>query len=872
MAARSCVFGFGTKPNLPLHELPHRVKLWQDSPPPRQNETFENCPLIRFLLMFDRFQAGYAHLAILLAGALLALHAPVFAAGGDGSGPTTPPNVVIIMADDLGYGDIGAFGSQVIATPRIDDLCASGMRLDSFYAHPTCSPSRAAMLTGRYSQRVGVTGPIGSWATKGLSTDEVTLAEVLKTVGYRTAVYGKWHIGDAPEQQPTAQGFDEFRGLLWGPTGIPLVLADSTRGVLEYEPDLTINTIDVTAKTLDFIDRSVTAMEPFLCFASYIAPHEPATASPGFQGISADGRDYGDSVEELDASVGTIVDHLTSLNLLDDTIIIFLSDNGATHDRIPYQDGSNLPFSFGKGTTWEGGVRVPACISWPGHVPMGAVQPAPLFIGDLMPTIALWAGATLDPTITLDGLDVRDVFEGGTPDPLRIVHLSDKSDFDAVRQGRFKYRRGELYDLELDPEELVDVSSAFAIETAQLALELDAIKASVLADSRPAADSSRLTARFRGEFSLPDPPVDGSVWSSKSSDPLILTLVDSDPALDAQIVDSSGLGTFSTPQRAVELVDYTDAIRFEGVVPDIAPGAPFTVGVWYKLPDVGLTEEIVLVDIGDDEAGLSFTLGDAGILGDDLAPGRLDDLLVRVGGSLSLDSSSVAVDLPDLTAVEFLHLAAVFTEGGELLVYVNGLEAGRVLAAGVDPGTDRTWAFLSAHGTVGGSAGPGVLPFATSRSIGELAAVSVIDREMRPNEMSSEYARFALMIYCQGRPNSTGNPANFKLDGIFRRADNRLFIEVDSLPPTTVGFMLGSETQLRTNVAQGALCIAGDIRRFSNQIFVADGAGRIDDHLDLDVAPIQVLDPFVATWNFQFWYRDGFDSNFSNGIHLTFGN
>ena len=818
--------------------------------------------------MLHRIQNRYTTLPALLAAALLT--GPAVSQGG--SGPTTPPNVVIIMADDLGYGDVGAFGGQVIATPRIDDLCASGMRLDSFYAHPTCSPSRAAMLTGRYSQRVGVPTAIGSWAPKGLSTDEVTLAEVLKTVGYRTAVYGKWHIGDAPEQQPTAQGFDEFRGLLWGPTGIPLVLADSIRGELEYEPDLTQDTIDVTAQTIDFIDRSVSAMEPFLCFASYIAPHEPATASAGFQGVSADGRDYGDSVEELDASVGTIVDHLTSLNLLDDTLIIFLSDNGATYQRIPYQDGNNLPFSFGKGTTWEGGVRVPACVSWQGRIPMGSVQAAPLSITDLMPTIATWAGATLDPTITLDGLDVGAVFEGGAADPLRYVHLSDKTDFDAVRQGRYKYRLGELYDLELDPEELVDLSTILPAEAAALALELDAIKASVLADNRPGANSSRLTARFRGEFSLPNPPVDGAVWTSKTSDSLTLTVVDTDPLLDADLAVSLGEGTFSTPQSAIRLSDYTDGIHLEGVVPTLASGEPFTVALWYKLPDVGLTEEIVLVDVGDDQAGFSFTVGDAGAMGDDPVAGQLDDLLVRVGGALSANSSTVAVDLPDSPTVPFLHLGAVMSDGGDLIVYINGIEAARVFTGSVDAGVDRTWAFLAAHGAVGGSGGPGVLPFATTRSIGQLAGVSIIDRALRRNEMQSEYSRYALMIYCQGRPNTTGNPASFGLHGVFRRLDNRLFIEVKDLPPSTVGFMLGSKDQMRTDIALGTLCIAGQIRRFSNQVYLADTLGNIEGQVDLDLAPGEVLDPFSPTWNFQFWYRDGFDSNFSNGIHLTFGN
>ncbi|WP_419190650.1 sulfatase-like hydrolase/transferase [Saltatorellus ferox] len=785
--------------------------------------------------------------------------------------------MLIILADDLGYGDVGAFGGQVIATPRIDDLCASGMRLDSFYAHPTCSPSRAALLTGRYAQRVGLPKPIGAWAPRGMDTAEVTLAEVLKTVGYRTATFGKWHIGDAPEQQPTSQGFDEFRGILWGPTGIPLVLRDSVQDTLEYEPDQRYDAFDVTTRTLDFIERSAATGEPFFCLASYAAPHEPAAASPAFQGISADGRDYGDAVEELDASVGVLVDRLSALALRENTLVVFLSDNGATFNRNPYQDGSNAPFSEGKGTTWEGGVRVPACASWPGRVPAGAVQAAPLFIADLFPTVAALAGATLDPTITLDGHDVGAVLEGQPEDPSRVVHLSDKSGFQAVRRGRYKYRLGALYDLVIDPEELVDLSNAFPGETAALAQELNAIQVSVENDHRPPAVSSRLTAKFRADAGLVSPPSNGTNWYSESLDDLTFQAVDVDPFQDLLVVDSAGHGTSSTPGKALRIVDFSGDLRFVGQVPQFATSAssapmPFTVAMWYRLVDTPLEENIVLLDVGDGEAGLSFTMGDAGEIGDDLAPGNRDDLLVRIGGTLSANSSAVAIDLPQVQPLEFLHLAAVYYGSGDLIVYINGFEAARVFAPGVDCGLNRTWSLFAPDGAVGGSGGPGVVPLFATQSKGDIAALNIVDRALRLNEIQAEYSRYVSMIYCHSQVNTSGERAWLSLGGSFRRADNQMHLQAENLPLGSVGFLLSSLEQGRHPISQGSLCLQGSILRFSKQVYATDAAGQAHGVVDLQLAPPQVVDLTTPIWNFQYWYRDGAGSNFTNGLQITFGN
>ncbi|MFT7074851.1 MAG: arylsulfatase A-like enzyme [Planctomycetota bacterium] len=792
--------------------------------------------------------------------------------GAGADGVVTQPNVLIVIADDLGYGDVGAFGGQVIATPRIDDLCASGMRLDSFYAHPTCSPSRVALLTGRYAHRVGVPGPIGAWAPKGMDQAEVTIAEVLKTVGYRTAIFGKWHVGDAPEQQPTGQGFDEFRGILWGPTGIPLVLKDSVLGALEYEPDLRYDAFDVTTRSVDFLERSAASGEPFFCIASYAAPHEPATASPAFQGISADGRDYGDAVEELDASVGVLIDRLDALALRETTLVIFLSDNGATFQRIPYQDGSNLPYSEGKGSTWEGGVRVPACASWPTMIPTGAVQDAPLSITDLFPTLAGLAGATLDPSITIDGEDIGAVLQGGAPDPQRFVHLASTADFQAVRRGRYKYRLGALYDVISDPQEQFDLSAALPGEAGALAQELAAIQADVEADHRPAAPSSRLTARFRGGTGLGTHPVDGAYWYSETVDDLTLQVVDLDLFQDLVAINSAGQGTFSTPGQALRLADYSDSLSLVGAAPSISVDGPFTIAMWYRIAGGPLDEDIVLVDVGDAEAGLSFTIGDAGVLGDDFAAGQRDDLLVRVGGTLSPNSATVAVDLPNSPSVEFMNLAVAMDEVGDLVVYVNGFEQGRVLAAGVNCGTNKPWSFFAPSGALGGNGGPGVLPLAATRSKGDLASVSIVDRALRQNEMQSEYARYASLIYCQGRANSAGHVAELSLAGSFRRADNRLHLGIAGMPPGSVGFLLSSVDQSRTNVSGGTLCLQGQVLRFSKQVHAADALGQVEGQVDLLLAPTPFVNSLGATWNFQFWYRDGFASNFTNGLHITFGN
>ncbi len=202
---------------------------------------------------------------------------------------------------------------------------------------------------------------------------------------------------------------------------------------------------------------------------------------------------------------------------------------------------------------------------------------------------------------------------------------------------------------------------------------------------------------------------------------------------------------------------------------------------------------------------------------------------------------------------------------------MNGIEEARVHAPGVDSGVNRDWSLLAPSGAIGGAGGPGVLPFPATRSRGELAGVSVIDRALRQNEMQSEYARYALNIYCQGRANTAGTVGRLGLEGSFRRQDDRLYTVVDGLPPGTVGFLLGSLEQHRTDISNGTLCVRGQILRFSKQVFVADPAGHAGGPLRSALAPVEFVNSASPLWNFQFWYRDGGGSNFTNGLQVTFG-
>ncbi|HVR73696.1 MAG TPA: sulfatase [Planctomycetota bacterium] len=408
------------------------------------------------------------------------------------SGP--PPNVVIIFADDLGHGDLGAYGGRW-KTPRLDRLADEGLRFTSFYsAQPVCSASRAALLTGCYSNRIGIHGALGPKSMVGIHANEVTLAEALKERGYATGIFGKWHLGHHPEFLPVRHGFDEYFGLpysndMWphhptaGPSYPPLPLIEGDR-VIEHMPDQSRLTTRYTERAVQFIEKN--RDRPFFLYLPHSMPHVPLHVSGEGRGASGAGL-YADVILEIDRSVGQVLDALERNDLERRTLVIFTSDNGPW---LSYGDhgGSASPLREGKGTVWEGGVRVPCIARWPGVVPPGSRCNEPVMTIDLFPALVKLAGGRLPPH-RIDGRDIGPLLRGepGSRSPHEALFFYfNTGDLQAVRSGRWKlilphkYRTLdgkpggtggkpalyvertaglELYDLEADPGETRDLAA-----------------------------------------------------------------------------------------------------------------------------------------------------------------------------------------------------------------------------------------------------------------------------------------------------------------------------------------------------------------------------------------------------------------------------
>lgn len=378
--------------------------------------------------------------------AILVFHS--FAAAGE---PLVRPNVVIIYADDLGYGDVGCYGAKDIRTPNIDRLAQDGTRFSSFYvAQPVCTASRAALLTGCYSNRVSMAGALNHTSTVGIHPDEVLLSELLKQQGYATAIFGKWHLGHRAPFLPTRNGFDEFAGIPYsndnGPLhpvskGIPPLPWYENENVVAHDPDQSQFTNRLTERAIRFIEAN--RERPFFLYLPHIMPHVPIFASPVFKGTSSRGL-YGDVVQELDASVGRIVETLAKQGLDDRTLVVFASDNGPF---LSYGEhaGSAGRLREGKLTTFEGGVRVPGIVRWSGHVPAGRVCDDLVTTMDLFVTLAHLAGARL-PGRKLDGVDVAPLLLGQTGAKGRDVFWYYSGDeLHAVRQGDWKLHLSHEY-------------------------------------------------------------------------------------------------------------------------------------------------------------------------------------------------------------------------------------------------------------------------------------------------------------------------------------------------------------------------------------------------------------------------------------------
>jgi arylsulfatase A-like enzyme len=424
------------------------------------------------------------------------------------------PNIVIILADDMGYGDLSSFGNPSIRTPRFDRMAAEGQKWTNFYVQPVCSPSRAALLTGRLPIRSGMYGVANASAPKvlqndaaeGLPPDEITIAEALKPRGYATAIIGKWHLGHLPRFLPMQQGFDYWFGLPYSHDMNLTVPRDNgyktaayydpipayfdvplmrNGEVIERPVDHRTLTKRYTEEAVQFIRRN--RDKPFLLYLAHNLPHIPLARSDEFKGHSVAGI-YGDAIEELDASTGRVLDALKAAGIERKTLVVFTSDNGPW---LPFgtHGGSAGPLSHGKGTTWEGGVRTPAIFWWP-----GTIRPATITdIGsamDLFTTSVKLAGGEIPQDRVIDGVDLRPAINGTGPVPPRVLFYYWDNELRAVRKGPYKahfitsgsYGEGGdraehnpplLFNLNEDPGERFDISARHAEVVADLKKEAE---------------------------------------------------------------------------------------------------------------------------------------------------------------------------------------------------------------------------------------------------------------------------------------------------------------------------------------------------------------------------------------------------------------
>ena len=375
----------------------------------------------------------------------------------------------------MGYGDWNRGGHPTILTPNLNRMADEGVQLTQFYtASPVCSPSRAALLTGRNPIRTGVLHVFFPGNGRGLSLDEITLAEALKPLGYRSACIGKWHLGSTYEYRPLRQGFDYYYGLLYSNDMYAPNLWRNDEAI-EKPADQTTLTRRYTEEALSFIERSKDV--PFLLYLAYTFPHVPLHASENFLGTSKRGL-YGDVIEEIDWSVGQILDKLDELGLSRNTLVMFTSDNGPW--MIKNERGGTAGLLRGaKGDTWEGGMREPFIARWPGRLPEGKICTGVGSVLDFFPTCLELAGGTLPADRPYDGINLMPILEG-RQNPERTIYYYSMQHLNAVRHGKWKlhfryydhekggYQKGSnwvtpesplLFNLEVDPSERFNVAA-----------------------------------------------------------------------------------------------------------------------------------------------------------------------------------------------------------------------------------------------------------------------------------------------------------------------------------------------------------------------------------------------------------------------------
>lgn len=426
---------------------------------------------------------------------------------GSPSAPVRPPNVVLIFMDDMGYGDLSCYGALGYTTPNIDRLAMDGTRFTNFLtAQAVCTASRTALLTGCYPNRLSMSGALSALATTGLNPEEETLAELLKERGYATGIIGKWHLGHHPAFMPRKQGFDEYFGLpysndMWpinydgtpATTGfkaqnppLPMINGDHPVDTIRTQADQDQLTQRLTERALAFINKHKKA--PFFLYFPHSMPHVPIGASARFRGKTGEGL-YADVMQEIDWSVGEVLNALKKNGLDKNTLVVFTSDNGPWLS-FGNHGGTTGGLREGKGTTYEGGHRVPCLVRWPGVVPAGRVCNKLLTTLDILPTVAKLCGARL-PRRYIDGIDAVALLKGddGQTPRTEFYYYYRANNLEAVRRGNIKLvfahpsRRNEgfvrgkdgsngkitevyptqtgLYDLRHDPGERYDLSTEY---------------------------------------------------------------------------------------------------------------------------------------------------------------------------------------------------------------------------------------------------------------------------------------------------------------------------------------------------------------------------------------------------------------------------